>query len=111
MDGKRRKLSQNQLFAAIFIELTEALGDSLSSERLIDAADKLTKLIEKEFETARATERAYRSNYFSHDTLNAIQAKGWQILSKEFGLEHLDDEILNPLFLRNRLRNLGVIYD
>ena len=111
MRTRRFKLSQNQLFAAILIELTEALGDSLSTERLIEAADQLTKLIEKDFGINKVAERAYRSNYFSHETFSAIQVRGWQILSEEFGIERLDDEVLNPHFLRNRLKELGVIYD
>lgn len=109
--NKRFKLSQNQLFAAILIELTESLGDSLSTERLIDAANQLTKLIEKDFGLTTVVERAYRANYFSYETFAAIQTKGWQILAEEFGVEHLDDEVLNPHFLRNRLKDLGVVND
>ncbi len=108
---KRFKLSQNQLFAAILIELTESLGDHLSTERLIDAANQLTKLIEKDFGLTKVVGRAYRANYFSHETFAAIQTKGWQILAEEFGIEHLDEEVLNPHFLRDRLRDLGVVSD
>lgn len=111
MANRKFKLTQGQLFAAIFFELSDALGDRLSSARLIEAANQLTKLIEKDFGLNEITELGYRSNYFSHETFVAIQSKSWQILSSEFGIEHLDDEILNPLFLRNRLRDLGVIYD
>lgn len=105
------KLTQNQLFAAILIELCEALGGALSTEQLIEAASQLTKLIEKDFGLNEPIDRAYKANYFTHDTFSAIQTMGWLILSAELGIEHLDDEILNPQFLRNRLRDLGVGYD
>ena len=108
---RRFKLSQNQLFAAILVEFTEALGDSFSTERLIEAADQLTKLIDKDFGVTKIVERAYRANYFSYETFAAMQSKGWQMVVEEVGAMQLDDEILNPHFLRDRLRDLGVIND
>ena len=111
MGNKIRRLSQPELFAAIFFELSESLGDKFSSTRLMDAANQLTKLIEKEFQSNISEERPYAANYFSHETFLAMETKGWQVLTIDNKLLYLDDEIMNPLFLRNRLRDLGVVYD
>jgi len=105
------RISQNELFAVIFFELAEALGDQLSSERIIDAANQLVKLIETEFGLNKADANVYRANYFSHETLHAIQEKAWAILSTEYGVEFEDWEVFNPLFLRDRLKELGIHYD
>ena len=110
--GKRTsKISQNDLFAAIFFELSDAIGDQLASEHIIDAANQLVKLIETDFGLNAPQARAYRANYFSHETFRAIQEKAWQILNQEYGIDFSDQEILDPLFLRNRLTELGVHYD
>ncbi len=64
MASRRFKLSQDQLFAAIFFEFAEALGDRISSERLIEAANQLAKLIEKDFGLGDEDRLTYRFKLF-----------------------------------------------
>lgn len=111
MARKPFRLSQNQLFAAILVELTESLGDTFATARLIEAADQLAKLIEKEFRPQKAELVAHSSNYFTHDTASAIHDRAWQIVREELRFNSNDDDIYDPYFVRDRLKQLGIFYD
>ncbi len=106
-----RKISESQLFAAIFFELSDSIGDQLSSRELARATAHLVRLIENDFGLHKIDKVASRSNYYSHETDTAILTRHWQILCRECTPEYLDGEIAIPGFLEKRLLELGMIYD
>lgn len=110
-EARGKRLSESELFAAIFFELSEALGDQVSSERLIEAANHLVRLIDDDFGIHRLDRIPFRTNYYSQETDQAITMRGWQILCKECALDYLEGETIDPTFLRRRLLDLGVSYD
>jgi hypothetical protein len=107
---RQQRLSQAELFAAIFFELSEALGDSVSSVRLLEAADHLVRLIDDDFGLNAELKLGDRATYYSRDTYVSIVDREWQVLCKECAQEYLEGETVDPTFLKRRLQELGVFY-
>jgi hypothetical protein len=107
---RQKRLSQAELFAAIFFELSEALGDSVSSAKLLEAADHLVRLIDDDFGVNSELKLFDRAGYYSRDTYTSIVDREWQVLCKECAQDYLDGETVDPTFLRRRLHHLGVYY-
>jgi hypothetical protein len=105
---RQKRLSQAELFAAIFFELTDALGDSVASTRLLEAADHLVRLIDDDFGINAELKLADRASYYSRDTYTSIVDREWQILCKECAQDYLEGETIDPTFLKRRLKQLGV---
>jgi hypothetical protein len=107
---RQQRLSQAELFAAIFFELSEALGDSVSSVRLLEAADHLVRLIDDDFGLNAELKPPDRATYYSRDTYVSIVDREWQVLCKECAQDYLEGETVDPTFLKRRLQELGVFY-
>lgn len=105
------RVSESQLFIAIFFELSESVGDQISSSDLIKAANHLVRLIEDDFGFNKFEKAVFRSNYYSHETDHAITRRTWQILCRESAAEFLDGEWIDPLFLKHRMIEMGIFYD
>lgn len=91
----RRRLSQAQLFAVIFDEFANRLGDSLPTVDLLRAADRLAKLIDNDFNLHRLDRIFDRSNYYTHDLTWAFSERVWQIACRERGADLLGDQRLS----------------
>jgi hypothetical protein len=105
---RQKRLSQAELFAAVFFELSEALGDSVSSARLLEAADHLVRLIDDDFGINAEVRPLDRASYYSRDTYVSIVDRQWQILCKECAQDYLEGEMVDPTYLKRRLQELGV---
>lgn len=92
---KRVRLTQAQLFAVIFDEFANRLGDSLPTIDLLRAADRLAKLIDADFNLHRFDRIFDRSNYYTHDLSWAFSNRMWQIACRERGADLLADQRLS----------------
>jgi hypothetical protein len=105
---RQKRLSQAELFAAIFFELSDALGDSVPSARLLEATGHLVRLIDDDFGIHSELNLTERAGYYSRDTYVSIVDREWQVLCKECAQDFLDGETVDPSFLTRRLKHLGV---
>lgn len=111
MARKPTRLSQNELFAVILVELTEAIGDLYVTEKLIEATNQLVKLIEREFQSKNDGNRGYYANFYTDDTVKALTENCWRILSEHVKMCPMELDIYNPYFLRDKLKFFGINYD
>lgn len=108
MLARQQRLSQTELFAAIFFELSDALGDTVASARLLEAAEHLVRLIDDDFGLNAQLKLADHAGYYSRDTYTSIVDRTWQILCRECAQDFLDGETVDPTSLGRRLKQLGV---
>jgi hypothetical protein len=92
---RRKSLSQAQLFAVIFDELSSRLGDSWPSVELLRAADRLAKLIDNDFNLLKFDRIYEKSNYYTHDLTWAFSERVWQIACRERAADLLGDQRLS----------------
>lgn len=105
-----KPLSRTELFAAIFFELSDTIGDQVSSAKLLEAAEHLVRLIDDDFGVHAELKLADRASYYSRDTYVSIVDRQWQVLCKECAQDYLDGEVVDPTFLRRRLMQLGAYH-
>lgn len=104
----RNKLSQAQLFAVIYNEFANRLGDTLPTIDLLRAADRLTKLIDNDFNLLRLERISERSNYYTHNLTWAFSERPWQIACREQAADLLTDQRLSADARAMRILNIYI---
>lgn len=101
------RLSRTDLFALVFFELSEAVGDEWSSRQLMEAAEQIVRLTENDFGlNEEPVQRSY-ANYYTYDTADAICSRCWQIACRETPPDCVDGECYDPTQRMRRIRELG----
>lgn len=76
------QLSEAELFALVFFELSAALGERASSASLLNATKSLVRLIDNDFEVTIERETA-RTEYFCYNLVEAFSDQCWKIATYE----------------------------
>lgn len=90
----KKKISHNELFVLVLDELFVHLGDAFPAIDLIKAAERLTLLIDADFNFHAVQKFPTYANYYSHDLDWAFSAGLWQIVCREERADLLSDQRL-----------------
>lgn len=102
----KKSISHNELFALVLDELLIQLGDTFPAIDLMRAAERLSLLIDSDFNLNVAEKFREYSNYYSHDLGWAFSTGLWQIVYREEGKDLLGDQRL-----RDDEKAMGVLKD
>ncbi|WP_397603840.1 hypothetical protein [Sphingorhabdus sp.] len=90
----KKTISHNELFVLVLDELLIQLGDTFPAIDLMKAAERLTLLIDADFNFHAVQKSPTYANYYSHDLDWAFSTGLWQIVCREERADLLGDQRL-----------------
>ena len=113
-EGKARTSGKNlrgaALFAAVYDEISKAVGKEFSSVQLLQAANELIKISKEEYVDKVAREPAAKPYYYTHSVDSAFFKRPWKVVEEELktmGASE-DSDISAEALARFRLINLSI---